>query len=72
MERGDVLVIRTPGGEGYVDPPLRDPRLVLRNILDEKVSIESAARDYGAIINPKDMSIDGEATKKLRGRLKKD
>ena len=71
MKRGDVLVIRTPGGGGYGDPLLRDPRLVLRDVLDDKVSIESAARDYGVVINPKDMSIDWRATEDLREKLKK-
>jgi len=70
MKRGDVLVIRTPGGGGYGDPLLRDPRLVLKDVLDDKVSIESAARDYGVVINPKDMSIDWRATENLRERLK--
>ena len=69
MERGDILVIRTPGGGGYGNPLERDPKLVLRDVLDGLVSLDSARRDYGVVINPETMELDLEATRKLREKL---
>ena len=69
MERGDILVIRTPGGGGYGNPLERDPKLVLRDVLDGLVSLDSARRDYGVVIDPETMELDLEATRKLRENL---
>jgi N-methylhydantoinase B len=44
---GDLLCIQTPGGGGYGDPAARDPEMIDADVLEEKVSAEAAARDYG-------------------------
>ena len=71
MEKNDVLMVRTPGGGGYGDPFERDPKLVLRDVLNELVSVEAARKDYGVTISPVLMKIDWKATKRLRSKRKK-
>lgn len=63
---GDVVTIDAPGGGGYGDPKERDPNLVLEDVIEGYVSLESARRDYGVSINPETMEIDWEETEKLR------
>ncbi|MEU0502396.1 hydantoinase B/oxoprolinase family protein [Nocardia sp. NPDC005998] len=41
----------TAGGGGYGDPLLRDPQLVLDDVLDGKVTVEAALRDYGVVLD---------------------
>ncbi len=45
--KGDVVYINTPGGGGYGDPKLRDPSLVKEDLLDGKISKETAVNVYG-------------------------
>lgn len=59
----------TPGGGGYGNPLRRDPEKVLWDVIEEKVSLAVAERDYGVIINSDSLTIDFEETKKLRNRL---
>ncbi len=47
MERGDTLIIRTPGGGGFGDPSERETWRVEEDMLDGLVSPEAARRDYG-------------------------
>ncbi|MCD6445763.1 hydantoinase B/oxoprolinase family protein [Candidatus Bathyarchaeota archaeon] len=53
MEKGDIFIARTPGGGGYGKPYERDPELVLRDVLNGLVSVESARKNYGVIIDQK-------------------
>ncbi|MFQ6054156.1 MAG: hydantoinase B/oxoprolinase family protein, partial [Candidatus Bathyarchaeia archaeon] len=66
LEKGDTLIIRTPGGGGYGDPLERNPDLVLRDVLNGLVSLEAARRDYGVVIDAERMRIDEDATEVLR------
>lgn len=47
LEEGDIVEINTPGGGGYGNPKERDPELVIKDVLDEKISPESARKHYG-------------------------
>ncbi len=47
-------------------PFSRAPELVLRDVRDEVVSVDAAARDYGVVIGADGRSIDVEATATLR------
>ncbi len=60
------MIADTPGGGGWGDPFTRAPQLVLRDVRDEVVSIEAAARDYGVVICADGRNIDTDATAKLR------
>jgi N-methylhydantoinase B len=67
LGNGDVVSLRLPGAGGYGDPLERDLNLLLQDVRDGKVSLESARNDYKVMIDPKTLQVDEEATKKLRG-----
>lgn len=69
LEPGDVVTIDAPGGGGYGDPLKRKPELVARDVIEGYVSLESAAADYGVIIDPITLEVDEEETEKLRKTL---
>jgi len=64
IEDGDTLVVHTPGGGGYGDPKKRDPKLVLRDVLNGLVSREAAEKEYCVSII--DGKVDGAKTRRLR------
>jgi N-methylhydantoinase B len=47
IKKDDVLTVKTPGGGGYGSPLEREHNLTLEDILDEKVSLNSASALYG-------------------------
>ena len=65
IEAGALLSIRLPGSGGYGDPRERDPEKVREDVVNGKVSRESARRDYGVIFHD-DLTVDGEGTAGLR------
>jgi N-methylhydantoinase B/oxoprolinase/acetone carboxylase alpha subunit len=67
---GEVLYFRAPGGGGYGDPLDRDLDDLQHDIDNEYVSVESAERDYGAVVDRKTYHIDREATESKRKKLK--
>jgi len=71
VRAGEVIRIRTTGGGGWGDPLERDPALVARDVLWEKVSREAARDDYGVVVvGPDDApEVDVDATVALRARL---
>ncbi len=70
MEKGDIFLVRTPGGGGYGKPLERHTELVLQDVLDELVSLKAAKKDYGVLIDSATMEIDWKSTKQIRRRLK--
>jgi N-methylhydantoinase B len=66
LRRGDVLHHVAAGGGGHGDPALRAPGLVLEDVLEGKVSVEAARREYGVAIDPAGTAIDEAATAALR------
>ena len=67
LEKGDVVSLRLPGAGGYGDPLERDRELLLEDVRDGKVSVESALDDYKVVIDPQALQVDEKATRKLRG-----
>jgi N-methylhydantoinase B len=64
IRAGDVMKVWTSGGGGYGDPLDRAPELVFADVLDGRVSAESAERDYGVVIRAG--ALDREASESLR------
>ena len=62
----DVVSFIISGGGGYGNPVERDPQRVLMDVAGGYVSVEGARTDYGVIIDPATMTVDHEATNKLR------
>lgn len=61
-----TLRICSPGGGGFGLAHERDPAFVLRDVENEIVSIDAARNVYRVEINPATLTIDQEATRKLR------
>jgi N-methylhydantoinase B len=66
LHGGETFSATAPGGGGWGDPLQRDPERVLEDVLDEKVSLEGARRDYGVVIDPVRLIVDPAATARLR------
>lgn len=54
------------GGGGYGDALARDPASVLADVIDEVVSVEAAAADYGVHVDPAGRAVDVARTQALR------
>lgn len=65
-EPGDTISFISAGGGGYGDPFERDREAVERDVQFGYVSIESAKKDYGVVIDPDTLTLDTEATTALR------
>ena len=74
LKRGDVFRHEMSGGGGYGDPLERDPEGVLRDIVEEKVTLEHAERAYGVVLARCEGSsahtVDLPATRRLREQLR--
>lgn len=68
LQSDDIISYQTPGGGGFGSPLKRDPLSVLKDVVDEKVSIRRAREIYGVAITGR--AVDHEATEKLRAELK--
>ena len=69
FKRGERYRAQLAGGGGWGDAFTRAPDLVWQDVLDEKVSRQSAARDYGVVIG-EDGVLDRAATDRLRASRK--
>jgi N-methylhydantoinase B/oxoprolinase/acetone carboxylase alpha subunit len=67
---GEIIYFRAPGGGGYGDPLERDLDHLQHDLDNEYVSVESAERDYGAVVDKSTRQIDREATEARRKALK--
>jgi N-methylhydantoinase B len=66
LHPGDQLWEYIAGGAGYGDPLEREPGRVLADVLDGKVSRESARDTYGVVLGAHGDGVDEVATKELR------
>jgi N-methylhydantoinase B len=66
LTRGDIMITNSGGGGGYGSPMEREIDMVVSDVTSGYVSLESAKRDYGVVINPHTGKVDLEATRKLR------
>jgi N-methylhydantoinase B len=75
IETGDQFTRPSSGGGGFGDPLERDPDAVREDVIDDYVSIERAAKDYGVVIDAVDpelceYEIDHEATAAKRDHIR--
>lgn len=75
IETGDQFTRPSSGGGGFGDPLERDPDAVREDVIDDYVSIERAAKDYGVVIDAIDpdlceYEIDYEATAAKRDHIR--
>jgi N-methylhydantoinase B len=64
---GDIVRTVSAGGGGFGKALQRSPMLVLEDVLDGKVTLEGARRDYGVVINQNE--VDAKATLDLRSEM---
>jgi N-methylhydantoinase B len=69
LKAGDLLSIRLPGSGGFGPPTERDPEFIRWDVLNGKVSADSARRDYGVVFD-QDLSVDRKKTEALRASMK--
>jgi N-methylhydantoinase B len=50
VKKGEVVRVETTGGGGWGDPLEREPDLVLRDVIQSKVSVQAAREHYGVSI----------------------
>ena len=67
IKAGDLLSIRLPGSGGYGPPWKREPEKVRWDVINSKVSLESAREDYLVAFNP-DLTVNEDETKALRAK----
>ncbi len=70
LDDQEAVSFRPGGGGGYGSPLERDPRMVLSDIINEYISFDKAAEDYGVVIDAQKMSVNEEATRELRAKMK--
>jgi N-methylhydantoinase B len=66
---GTEAIVVTAGGGGWGDPLERDPEKVRWDVLEGYVSLESARRDYGVVLQSGTLEIDRTATARLRNEM---
>jgi N-methylhydantoinase B len=57
VEAGDVIEHVCPGGGGFGSPRSRLPEHLLADVLDGKVTIAGAARDYGLLVDVENLEV---------------
>ena len=72
IAKGELLSFRAGGGGGYGSPLERDPKKVLRDVIDGYVSLAKAREEYGVVIDETTMNVEGQATQELRNKMKND
>ena len=68
LSAGDVFHHLSPGGGSHGDPWERDPDLVLRDWLDERITVAHARDAYGVVLDTEVRAVDRRPTAELRSR----
>jgi N-methylhydantoinase B len=66
---GDAFILRSGGGGGFGSPLKRSAAKVLDDVRSGYVTIESARRYYGVVIDASSMLVDNAATISLRAEI---
>ncbi|MDC0033349.1 hydantoinase B/oxoprolinase family protein, partial [Alphaproteobacteria bacterium] len=69
LKAGDLFRIGAGGGGGFGPPWQRPPEMVLEDVRQGYVSLESARSNYGIVLDPDTLEIDHDASEKLRAQL---
>ena len=70
VHRGDVLRIRMAGGGGHGDALEREVNAVLRDVIEEKMSVGHAREAYGVELAGGPLAVDVAATAARRARMR--
>jgi N-methylhydantoinase B len=61
MQSGDILECVTAGGGGYGEPMLRPVMQIVQDVLDRRISRQSALENYGVVVDAEG-ALDSQAT----------
>ena len=70
LQKGDTVHVKTPGGGGYGSPFDRDELLVLKDVKEQKYTVDDVSKSFGVFIDKKTLKIDSLKTKTLRQNKK--
>jgi len=70
VKQYDVLIIRQGAGGGYGDPLDRDPERVAYDVRNFSVSLETARKAYGVVLDPNALEVDRILTEKAREEIR--
>ena len=70
MKKGEIYRLIQAGGGGYGDPLERDPEAIISDVNQGKISLEHAKEAYGVILKTNPLSVEKDATEKLRSEMK--
>ena len=70
IHRGDVFRHEVAGAGGWGDPLERDPAAVLRDVINEMISVGAAAADYGVVVDLANRTVDAAKTERLRAEIR--
>ena len=71
MKKGEVYRLIQAGAGGYGDPLERDPDAVVADATQGKVTLDHAKEAYGVVLKSNPLSVDKDATEKLRAEMLK-
>jgi len=69
IKAGERIYHKQAGAGGWGDPLRRPPEIVARDVKNGKVSLESARRDYGVVVEAATFIADEAATASLRQQM---
>ena len=70
LQKGDTVHVKTPGGGGYGHPFERNELLVLKDVKEQKYTVDDVSKSFGVFIDKKTLKIDSLKTKTLRQNKK--
>ena len=70
LQKGDTVHVKTPGGGGYGHPFERNELLVLKDVKEQKYTVDDVSKSFGGFIDKKTLKIDSLKTKTLRQNKK--
>ncbi|HUX87215.1 MAG TPA: hydantoinase B/oxoprolinase family protein [Chloroflexota bacterium] len=66
LHAGDVIRHELAGAGGWGNPHRRDPRAVLADVENEKITAAHAKQAYGVVVTDDKRKVDEEATRRMR------
>jgi len=70
IRHGDLFRHEVAGAGGWGDPLERDPAAVLRDMLNDFVSLRAARDDYGVVLAGEPLAVENAATLALRQQMR--
>ncbi len=71
LAKGDMVRHELAGGGGYGWSFERDPELVLEDVLNDKVSLVAARKEYGVVLDTDPLAVDEARTAKAQDKLRR-